>query len=191
MQLNGTDEYLTTPDDAFWTGGDASTDNAFSMGAWINMVDATKFRIMIKTNDLTPAEWSFTTDSNDLYGLFLFDDTTAAANQLRSTVDTAGTADEGKDIFVVATYDGSGTAIGVNVYRNGTLPAQTRTLGGTYVAMHDTTALVKIGLDILGIDTLANGTIYGGPLGPFFTQKVLTADEVLQIYNVGVALIEA
>ena len=190
LTFNGTDEYITTPDAAFWTGGDAATDNAFSVGAWINMVDATKFRIVGKGDDPSPLEWLLTSSGTDFYVFVCYDNTAAPDNQLTSTIDTSATADEGKDIFIVATYDGSSTAAGVTMYRNGIAPAQTKVKGATYVAMHDSGGLPSIGAWTPGTDTFANGKIYGGPLGPFFAQRVLTADEVLRLYHLGKKMLE-
>lgn len=54
--------------------------------------------------------------------------------------------------------------------------------------MENTASTVTLGHNIAAGGSpgqLFDGQMAGGPLGPFFTQKELTADEVLRLYEVG------
>lgn len=74
---------------------------------------------------------------------------------------------------------------GFTLYRDGSgVPPSTDT-GGTYTAMTDTSALVRLA-SVQRTSAPAgffNGKIAGGPCGLFFTHKELTAGEVQGLYN--------
>ena len=178
LRFDGAANEADSPDAAYWSraGG------AFSVGAWVNVADATNSAILSKftaTGDLR--EWRFILNASDKLQLILSDEDVA----LNPTLDTEADAALSQNtwVFVVATYDGSDAASGINLYQDGAVVASTDTDDIAFVSLRDTTSVVELG------DTenanFFDGTMAGGPLGPFFTQIALTADQVARLYNIG------
>ena len=182
--FNGTDEEADSPDANYWTRGDGSVDLAFSVGAWINLTDATSSTIMGKfesTGNLR--EWFYIFGSGDRAILRLRDE--SASVEVERVADVAISQDVWH--FVVATYDGTGGPSAMDnarMYEDGVAVASTAANNGSYVAMENKTAVVSIGV-YDGSTSFFSGKMAGGPLGPLFTQKELTADEVRALYDLG------
>ena len=87
--------------------------------------------------------------------------------------------------FLVATYDGSADASGINLYVDGALAASTDTDQAGFVSMRDTTSTVEFGSTAASAANFWQDKMAGGPIGPFFAQKELSADEVLRLYELG------
>ena len=191
VPFNGTDEEADTPDSTYWSRGDGTNDSAFSLGIWANMVDTSGSRDLLGKWDATSAsalrEWLFFINSSDELSILLYDES-ANVSTARSS-DSAITM--GSLRFFTVTYDGTGGASAGNtitLYDNGSVLASTATNNGSYVAMENLSSLPTLGTNILNIGPLGNffgDEMVGGPLGPFFTQKELTADEILRLYQFG------
>ena len=158
LLLNGTTDYLSIPDNSLLSFGRtiASSDHPFSVAAWINMTDATEFPIIKKGVYNTSGEWRFLVDASDMLSFQLFDESVADCYIGRKTADISG--DEEAGIHVGASYSGSGTSAGVNLYINGVDVdnADAELNAVSYVAMENGVAAIEIGKD----DTLfANGYI--------------------------------
>ena len=85
-----------------------------------------------------------------------------------------------------ATYDGAGgpsAADTIALHVDGAVVASTATNAGSYVAMENLAQTTQIGVS--DTSEFLNGKMAGGPLGAFFTQKELTADEVRALYDLG------
>jgi len=178
VDFDGTDDYATIADANDLSFGNASTDSAFSIMAWVKMDDATKFRIVSKTNSTSDAEWFFTTSGSDKLRIDLLD----ADNNNRIGIETSAaiTAHEGSWIHVIATYDGGGDSSTMVLYINGVAQATSATDAGSYTAMHNTNAPVWIGGLAYGPD-FANGKIDEVAIIP----SELSAAQALAIYNSG------
>lgn len=178
LTANGTANRMTTPDAAYWSRALA----AASWGAWVNLTDATNSAIMAKfttAGDLR--EWRFWLDASDKLQLILSDENDAVTPN--ATLDTeANTAlSEGVWHLVVATYDGTANASGIDLYIDGVVVASTDTDDVNFASMRDTTAVVELGT--LDGGTYFDGKMLGGPFGPFFVQAASTAAQIQNVYD--------
>ena len=179
--LDGVDDYVDCGDNDNLSFGDSVTDSPFSISAWVKMTDATKFRIVTKagagSND---NEYVLITSASDQLFLQLYDSSTS--NKKNRYYTTPLTSFEGQWIHIVGTYDGRGGSTaynGIKLYLNGNRVDDASGGGGTYVAMHNTTALLEIGK--LSTST-ANGLI--DEVAVFNSE--LSASDVTNIYDNGV-----
>ena len=176
LTMNGTDEEADTPDAAYWS----TTLDAFSWGAWVNFTDPTSSSILAKyTTAGNLREWSFHTSAADKLQMILYDEDAAANEQISTLADAALTA--ATWYFVVATYDGSANASGIDLYVNGAVVASTDTDEANFVSSRDTAALVTLG--IANATNFMDGKFLGGPWSPFVVQTALTAAQVNNIYQ--------
>ena len=180
LRFDGAANEADSPDNAYWS----RAAGAFSVGAWVNMVDATNSAILSKYTEAGDLrEWRFILNADDSLQLILSDETDATTPN--ATLDTVADVALSQNtwVFVVATYDGSADASGINLYQDGAVVASTDTDDANFASLRDTTSVVELG------DTenanFFDGTMAGGPIGPFFTQIALTADQVARLYNVG------
>ena len=184
IAFNGASEALTTPDVAYYTRGNGTTDSAFSVGVWANVTDTAAARTFFsKWQGAAANEWTFYVDASDLLILDLQDESV--------DIDTLRTSDAaiamGAWRLFVATYDGTGGATAANgiiLYSNGATIASTATNNASYVAMEDTAATPAIGM-VADPASYYQGSLAGGPLSPFFVQAVLSADAILRLYQLG------
>ena len=194
VSFNGTDEEADTPDAAYWTR--AEPGNPFSAGFWLNVTDTASTRTLLAKydGDIAIQEWIIDIQSSDKFRLLLNDDS-AGVNATRTADNAINMAEWA---FFVVTYDSTGgsDAMGTSgsvvdnatLYQNGSILASTAADNGSYVAMEDGTSTVGLAARKDGAGAVQlpyNGKMAGGPLGPFFTQKELTADEVLRLYELG------
>ena len=72
------------------------------------------------------------------------------------------------------------------IYVDGAVIASTATNNGSYLGMEPSNGVVRLGFEASGGRPRFHfsGTIAGGSLGPFFTRKALTADDVSALYEV-------
>ena len=179
--LDGVDDYVDCGDNDNLSFGDSVTDSPFSISAWVKMTDATKFRIVTKAGSgSNDNEYVLITSASDQLFLQLYDSSTS--NKKNRYYTTPLTSFEGQWIHIVGTYDGRGGSTaynGIKLYLNGTRVDDASGGGGTYVAMHNTTALLEIGK--LSTST-ANGLI--DEVAVFNSE--LSASDVTNIYDNGV-----
>lgn len=179
MHFNGIDTYIRIQDhDNFTFALNNATNKAFSVGAWVYMNDATGFRIASKYQSNLKVEWFFSTDSSDLITFSVYD--LDNNNRIGRRYSTPMTALENRWIYLTATYDGSITATGINIYMNATPIDNQDTISGSFTAMHNTDADVEIG-------SILNGTNYAhGRIDEFFIiNKKLSQSEIQDIYDYG------
>ena len=178
---DGIDEEAdSTEENAYWSRVSA----AFSVGVWINPVDATSAAFLTKFDTVgNTREWVFSTNASDFVSLTLYDENVAANPTIETTSDAAMT--ENAWTFVVATYDGTANASGIDLYDNGSLAASTDTDDAAFLALEDLGGTMKLAHLNATPANLFDGSMAGGPLGPFFTQIQLTADQVLRLYQLG------
>ncbi len=133
---DGIDDFSSVPDHDDFSFGDASSDSPFSVFAWVKMTDATRFRIISKGVANHTTEYLFTTDTADKLILSIYD--LNSTNRISRGMTTALTSDQGTYILVGFTYDGSGNASGIKLYKGNQRVITTDRSGGSYVAMHPT-----------------------------------------------------
>jgi len=196
ITFNASDEEADTPDAAFWSRDDAGGANGFSIGFWANVVDTAIERALLTKFDQTTGvelrEWQFVVESSDSLLLELWDESVNVAPNRRSDAAII----MGTMTFFVATYDGTGgatAASGITLYQNGSVLASTPNEQATYVGMEDLATTVGLGAKTQnnGVFTASyNGSLTGGPLGPFWAPTELTADAVLRLYQLGRAVLD-
>jgi len=188
ITFNGIDEEADSPDAAWWTQDDAAGANGFSIGAWVNLTDATSSTLLAKWDDGGKREWICYFDSSDKLNLTLRDES-ASVQTVRAS---DATISEGIWVHCVVTYDGAGGATAGNtitVYVDGVAVASTASNDASYVGIEDLTGVVTLGHFITSsaADGLFDGKMAGGPLGPWMCLTELTAAEILNIYRLGAA----
>ena len=180
VNFDGVDDEADTPDAAYWTRALAVA----SWGAWVNMVDATDSNILGRwTSSGDLREWLFWLNASDQAQISLYDESEASNPFIRTVSDVA--VKEGAWQFIVATYDGSADASGLNIYYDGVLVASTDTDQAGFVSTEDLGGTTTLGMYNAGGSGFFDGAMAGGPFGPFFTQKELTAAEIKRLYNLG------
>ena len=173
--FDGSNDVITISDNSVFSFGDGSTDQGFSITAWVKMVDATNFQIMNKGIFNTDGEWNFRTNSSDQLVFALYDESVSSTHE--SVISSALTTYQNQWIHVAATYDGRGGTSandGMELYINGVNSTNSRAGGGTYVAMENLAGNVTIGA---GNSAFANGSI--AQVGIW--QRQLSSSEVLNI----------
>ena len=182
VTFDGIDEQIDTPDITYYTRALA----VMSLGAWVNMTDATSSNIMTKydsAGDDREWIWQFGSDDKQVLDLRDEDDAGTPNAAIKTVADVA--TSQGVWKFVVATYDGSADASGINLYEDGAVVASTDADDANFSSMRDKDMLTQIGAVNLSAADFFDGKMAGGPMGPFFAQKELSADEVLRLYEVG------
>lgn len=141
--VRGSGEYGTINDSTLLEFGDATADKPFAVYVEVAFIalGSTEPIILKSTNSNPVNEWGLIKTSANKIQFSLYDEN--LADYLRVEVDAAVLPSIFYRILVV--YDGSGTAAGLKIYVNGILVPQTTSSGGTYVAMHGTSADVTIG----------------------------------------------
>lgn len=180
LTFNGTDEEADSPDATYWSrvGG------VMSLGLWVNMTAAANSTLLTKyTAAGDGREWQFVLEGAGGLRLHLYDEDDAVVpnGAILSTGDTG--VSNGVWVFLAGTYDGTANATGINLYQDGAFIASTDSDNPNFASMRDTGSVVRLGNDQGA--TFFDGKMAGGPLGLFYTQKVLSADEVKRLYNLG------
>ena len=184
VTLNGIDEQADSPDAAYWS----RAGETFSVGAWVNLVDGTSSSILSKydgTGDTR--EWIFGLQGTDSLTLDLYD-ASWSTNPNIATVGDAAIA-QNVWVFVVATYDGTVNASGLNLYQDRMVIAGSDDDDVAFVAIRDLGGTVKLGHINVPPAQLFDGKIAGGPCGPFFTHKELSVTNVAKLYDYCIGLL--
>ena len=175
IELDGIDAFVEVADNSNLSFGNGTTDSPFSISAWVNMTDATRFRIVSKYD--SNLEYLFATGGTDRIAFNCYDNSTSA--RIGRQYSTALTSLQGTWIHLVATYDGSTSSTGQKIYLNGSRVDDTNSNSGSYTAMENTTAPLEIGKLTT---TRANGLI--DEVAIFDVE--LSASDVTNIYNSGI-----
>jgi len=177
INLDGVNDYIDIGNNSIFSFGDSSNDSAFSVLSWVNMDDATRFRVFNKGVDFSNNyEYIFSTGGSDTITFNLYDSSTGA--RIGRRYNTALTSYQGTWIQLVGTYNGSGVSGGIKVYLNGTRVDDFTNNTGTYTAMETSTNVLEIGASTsdgrYSNGKIANAQIYN---------KELSSTEVAQNYN--------
>ncbi len=180
IALDGVDDFVDCGDNDNLSFGNGTTDTPFSISAWVNMADATRFRVVNKGADFSNNyEYIFATGNTDILVFNLYDSSTGA--RIARKYDTALTSFQGQWIHLVATYNGSSTSSGMKIYLNGSRVDDAQNDSGSYTAMENGTNPFEIGASTSG-GVYSNGAI--DEVAIFSTE--LSASDVTAIYGTGV-----
>ena len=169
-------DYVNCGDSNDFSFGNVTTDSPFSISAWINMDDATRFRIASKFDSSSNSEYIFTVGGSDLLTVNLYDNSENA--YIGKKYNTALTSYQGQWIHVVATYDGTSSSSGIKLYLNSSEVDDIDNNSGSYIAMENTTQPLYIGRQ--GND-YANGEMSNVSI----LNTELTGPQVATLYNNG------
>lgn len=174
--LDGVDDFVNVADNSNLSFGNGSTDSPFSISTWVNMTDASTFRILSKYAS-SAQEYFLVTDSTDKINFSLYDNSTGG--RLSRKYNTPLTSFEGQWIHLVATYDGTTNLSGLKIYLNGLRVDNANNQAGSYTAMENTTQPLEIGKVTT---TNANGLIDETAI---FNSE-LSQSDITAIYGSGV-----
>ena len=177
--LNGADEWAQSADDDYWTRVAEGMDQPFSVGAWVLLpVETTGGGILSKW--FNGKEWQLISDERHKVRFGLKGREGAEARIIGPRL----VPEEWH--LVVVTYDGRGgsqASNGIAMYYDGVEASPITRTGKnveTYRSMGNTADIVELGqfqsLYPLGV------VIAGGPLGPFFTPRQLSTEEVIALF---------
>jgi len=179
FEFDGTDDYVNIGDSDSLSFGDGTTDNMFSVSAWVKMDDATLFQILNKGENgvggVGEEYWYGASGADNLY-LRIYDQN--INNYVSSYVTTAITGYEGSYIHLAVTYDGSGSS-GIVHYINSVAVDMTTDSVGAYTSMHNTNADLHLGQRISHSSQYSDGQI--DSLQIF--DRALSATEIQELYN--------
>jgi len=185
LTFDGSDDTIVhTSPSRYWSRDD-SLGQGFSVGTWVRTERTPAHRtIMSKWNPVSGArEWSFAITTDDKLQLSILDTATVSHSFITSEV----TVPQSSWSYIVATYNGAGGASALSssnakFYVDGAQVATIFVNNPIYISMASTTSSVALASLASGHD-LYMGEMAGGPLGPFFTHKIMTAREVADLYN--------
>ena len=157
---------------------------------WANVTDTATVRAFLSKWGASGSpgnrEWIFQINALDRLELYVHDESASVA--ARRTGNAA--IPMGRWAQFAVTYDGFGGAAAmdtVTLYVDGVVYASTPYNNAGYVAMEDKAEPVMFAAQRSGgtPSQFFNGQIAGGPLGPSFAQKELSADEMRALYDLG------
>ena len=175
IDLDGIDDYVDCGDNDNLSFGNGTTDSPFSISAWVNMTDASKFRIISKYAS-SNQEYLLATDSTDKIVFTLYDD--SKGGTISRKYNTALTSFECQWIHLAFTYSGNSLNSGLKIYLNGTQVDNLDNGTGSYTAMENTTQPLEIGKLTT---SYANGLI--DEVAIFNSE--LSASDISTIYGTG------
>lgn len=150
----------------------------FSFGAWVNMDDATTFRLGGVRESGAQTEWFFTIDGSDFARWQIHDNTTGG--NLGQVTSATQTSFENTWIHYVVTYDGGTIDNGLKLYRNGQIITSGSSSPGTYTSMRNTFANFEIG-SINNQTAVADGSMDE----VFVINQELSQPQIASIFNLG------
>lgn len=175
VDLDGSNDYIDCGGDADFSFTDGSgNDSAFSISAWVKLDTNNKTRVAAKGN----LEWLFGTGSTNKLSLFLWSNDSTSAYFAKEETSALAT---GTWHHIVATYDGSNTVGGINLYRAGSSITTNSLTPGTYAGMAAQQGSLRIGQWELN-SSVMNGLVDEVAIFDY----ELTSSQVSDIYNSGV-----
>ncbi|MFA6064471.1 MAG: LamG domain-containing protein [archaeon] len=189
LYLDGINDYFEVADKDVYSFGNGTSDLPFSVSTWLKMYNANGFRAIGKIDNTTNgAEWLMGTSSVGNYGVFLYSGGSSSSN-LFVTSDLNASVDTNTWAHIVVTYDGSKSGLGIKIYRNGLLLSSSITTNGTYAALANTTAPLRVGIawpNSPAYTSFAKGVIEE----PAIWNRALSASEVNELYRKGVSKLD-
>jgi hypothetical protein len=171
LDFDGVNDSINCGDFDGASFGNGTTDTPCSIVSYFYLDDADRARVLGKHT-----EWVFGTNNLNEFNFSILDGT-GTSNQIRRAGISA-LPFVGKWVHMVATYDGSSSSSGINVYINGVLSNGLAEDVGSYVATQNTSANVYVGL--WSVDSrYLNGKVSGTKI----FNTALTAAQVSDLYN--------
>jgi len=177
--VSSSSQYIDCGDNDAFSFGNGTTDEAFSVSAWIKMDTITNFVVLSKygaSGSLREYAIGFSPDK--IY-LLLYDDNGAYRGRYYNTSTTSNDW-----MHITTTYNGVGgtnAQDGIKIYINGIRVDDSTFTSGSYTAMSNTTSELRIGSFST---TYADGKISNAQIW----QAELSSTEVTTLYNSGVPL---
>ena len=182
MDFDGSSDFINCGDSDKFSFGDGTTDSPFSLSGWVKPDDLTRFRFINKWSGSLGYEYHFSTGASDQLAFIINSLGTASRLGIRTSTLTSTDWQHW-----VATYDGTGSTTGNNsgmkIYINGVEVTTSDLNSGTYVAMQNTTAPLKIGTEDNNF-YYANGKIDQVTVFDY----ALSATQVSTLYGGGTAV---
>lgn len=139
VDLDGSNDYIDCGGNADFSFTDgAGNDSAFSISAWVKLDSNNRARVAGKGN----MEWLFGTDGDSKLSIHIWGND-GISNYLALREGQA--LSTGTWHHLVATYDGSNTVGGINLYRAGSLVSTQNISVGGYVGMASQQGALRIG----------------------------------------------
>jgi hypothetical protein len=177
------DDNVDLGDDDIYSFGNGTADSPFTLSAWIYDQEVTSGSIFDKTNIQGNDEYRLSLESGGNDITFNLSETFGSLTVNAADVTTANAWNH-----IVATYDGSSSENGMNIYLNGRLLDVTRTEGGIYTAMSNTTTPLSIGArwNEAASPPTAVANVFGGKIDEvkIFNYE-LTAQQIRDVMNEG------
>ena len=175
LNFDGVDDYVDLGDSNDFSFGDGSTDSAFSVSMWVKLAEGTKAAFFVK-DATSNQEYHIMSSGADKLRFRLYDNSTVG--YIQSQMDAA--ISTGSWVYYTFTYDGSESQTGINIYADGSLVTQTQVMSGSYTAIENTSADLKIATNERSLFYL-NGDIDEVAL---FNIE-LSSSQITDIYNSG------
>lgn len=179
--FNGSANLISGGDYDYFTFSDgAGNDKPFTISAWINPNSLGVYNTIVgKFDASSSSEYLFLLDSGKL-AITLYN-AVGYANQIGRKYNSSTIA-TGTWSHVVATYDGTESAGGIDIYLNGVEVDDTDVIGGTYTGMGNQVTPLGIGSARGSTATL----LFNGLLDQtLIWNTALTSNQVFNLYNAG------
>ncbi len=177
---NGVNEKIEIADNDNLSFGDGTTDQPFSISVWLKGGDTNHKGLLSKVgNAIYKGEYHFSILGGETLYFVLYDE---GANARIGIYNTSSISTTSGWKHYLATYDGSGSNLGMNTYINAEIWGNTRfTGGGAYVAMENQDDPVNIGYIDRGLNHYTNGNLSHVTI----IKKELSQCEINELYNKG------
>jgi len=175
LNFDGVDDYLNLGDSNDFSFGDGATDSPFSVSMWVKL-NATATQAFFVKGTSSDKEYQILSGANQKLRIRLYDDSTGA--HIQTQVDALLTT--GSWNHYVFTYDGSSDKSGLKIYVNASLVAQTTNNSGSYTAMENTTAELRVA------SSEQNSFYLNGDIDEVALFDIeLSSSQITDIYNSG------
>ncbi len=185
INFNQSDEWLETPDAAFWNDTAGSSEPSYYWSCWVFTVAGVAIHTLLSKSTSageTGTDWMTIIQSNETYQCKIIDD---SANAVIGSQSSA--LSDGWHYLAATKHDDSALSSSVITYVDGVADRSDFT-EGTYVQQEDGTTVVRFGAESDG-DSPLGLSVAGGPLGPMFiavgANAVPTPDAILRDYQLG------
>lgn len=181
LTLNGNDEEMDTPDNAYW-----SDVGAFSVGMWIYLNTAASNALWAKWDETSASElreFLFSLDSNGDLGFTIYDESAnAAVGRKYDTAIATGAWHQ-----AIGTFSGGTDAADISIILDGTLVDDADIVDdGGFANAEDLATIVSIGyLEGTGgaKEQLFDGLIAGGPCCPWMVLAEITEAQANNMFQ--------
>lgn len=180
LKFDGSDDYISIPDNDIFSFINGSSDRPFSLSAWIK-AGGFATNVITAKNDYTSgnrqAEYGLSVNYGDPQFAIIDNSTGGYIGRKGSTHVSTGSWQH-----LTATYDGSASTTGIKIYLNGVRVDDSDYKSGSFSHMYNTTSPVTIGAMIDSTGKFAN-RFWGQIDDVRIYNYALTATQVKTLYN--------